>query len=257
MDVGNTRIKYCLFDNEKSIESHSLVHNQRYKDVLKSGWTKMNKPDEVWVSNVAGEAAKNEILEYCVSHWGIQAHFVEVEKQFDGINNHYEHLEQMGVDRWLAVIGARNIFPDGAVIVVDAGTAVNIELLTGDNQYMGGVILPGMNLMYQALMGNTHISEAKLDKSALDNLAMVPAIGQSTEQCVNAGVQYGLLGAVERTIRAMQAGLSEKTKLLITGSGAAWLYENLQGTLSNDTDDLVVESNLVLLGLARVATCAK
>lgn len=241
VDVGNTRIKYCQLKGSV-IESVCRVnHHNQYSDVLGAEWSQLEPPSKVWVSNVAGQQAFDAINRYCQRQWNIQASFVKVQKQFGDIKNCYEYIDQMGVDRWMIIVGAREIFPEGNVIIIDAGTAVNIELLNQNNHYLGGAILPGMNLMHQVLMGNTHMTEAELESSAL-----VGAVGKSTKQCVDAGVQHGLLGAIERVAKTMRQQLNGPVNFLITGGGASWLQDKLEL-------ELVHAPDLVLLGLEKVA----
>ena len=244
IDVGNTRIKYCQFSDHGFV-SESIVHQQQYRQAMESINIENEQPDSIWVANVAGEQAQKEIQGYCQLTWQLDAHFAAVEQQFMEIKNQYQTLQQMGVDRWLAVIGARAVVEQGDIIIIDAGTAVNIELLNRENHYLGGAILPGMNLMHKALMKNTHITESELEHSAL-----VEVVGQSTKECINSGVQYGLLGAIERVVSTMQAQLQDKARILITGGAASWLQNKLML-------DVKQEPDLVLLGLARVARCAK
>jgi len=56
-------------------------------------------------------------------------------------------VEQLGVDRWLAVIGARSLVREGALVCVDIGTAATVDYLDIDNVFQGGVIIPGPKLM--------------------------------------------------------------------------------------------------------------
>lgn len=243
VDIGNTCIKYCLQVDNELMVSHSILHQQQYQKAVQAAWSTIEQPESVWVANVAGKRAQNEIATYCQSQWQLDANFVQVQKKFEGIENHYQDIHQMGVDRWLAVLGTRTIFSKGGVIIIDAGTAVNIELLNNKNQYLGGVILPGMNLMHQALMGNTNITKTELS-TFISNEVVV--IGQSTKQCVDSGIRYGLVGAIERVVQVMQAELETDAQLLITGGGIDWLQDKLEFTARREQD-------LVLLGLARVS----
>ena len=56
----------------------------------------------------------------------------------------------MGVDRWVAMIGARSEFR-GGLCIVDAGTAVTIDAIDKNGNHLGGQIIPGLALMSNAL----------------------------------------------------------------------------------------------------------
>ena len=83
---------------------------------------------------------------------------IEVEKGFTpeqtraevercGVRNLYERPEQLGPDRWAALIAARALHSSGPALVVNAGTATTVDMLSGDGRFLGGSILPGVELM--------------------------------------------------------------------------------------------------------------
>ncbi|XLM21082.1 type III pantothenate kinase, partial [Chromobacterium piscinae] len=75
-------------------------------------------------------------------------------RRFGDVCNHYRNTAEQGADRWLAVLAAREICC-GDVIVACAGTALTVETLTADGDYLGGLILPGHGLMLHSLAQGT------------------------------------------------------------------------------------------------------
>ena len=71
-----------------------------------------------------------------------------------GVHNRYADPSQLGTDRWAALIGARSICA-GACVVVGAGTAVTVDALTATGDFVGGLIIPGLSLMADALARDT------------------------------------------------------------------------------------------------------
>ncbi|WP_352284776.1 type III pantothenate kinase, partial [Pseudoalteromonas sp. Q18-MNA-CIBAN-0097] len=67
----------------------------------------------------------------------------------------YEHVGNLGIDRWLALIAGFTLYPNTACIVVDAGTATTIDVLDSEGLHLGGWILPGLDLMTSSLTQNT------------------------------------------------------------------------------------------------------
>ena len=143
------------------------------------------------------------------------------------------------MDRWVAAIGARVVIPAGHVIIVDAGTAVTIDWLSDDNIYEGGVILPGLSLMHASL--NSKTAGIKSIYTQADKI-----IGRTTEECVNSGVSYGLIGGVERVIEEMMLKIPEPATILLTGGSASIL-------MAMSKLEMSLQENLVLLGVAKVS----
>ena len=69
--------------------------------------------------------------------------FVSVAKAL-GVTNGYRQPERLGVDRWMTLLAAREMLP-GDCVVIDAGSAITLDLLRADGQHLGGAILPGLN----------------------------------------------------------------------------------------------------------------
>jgi len=117
-------------------------------------------------------------------------------------------------------LGARSIVSRGALIVIDAGTAITIDLVSAENSFEGGVILPGFETMHDSLLGRTAGIES--DRQAVESV-----LGKNTRDCVNAGVQYGLIGAIERIVAEISAGISsDSLRLLIMGGDANVIVAN-------------------------------
>ena len=133
----------------------------------------------------------------------------------------------MGVDRWLAMLAAhaRN---KGALCVIDAGTAVTVDLVSPEGVHEGGYILPGADLMRRALNNETD----RIQVGALEAPAIAP--GNNTQACVTAGSWRAVLGAVESTM----ADYPEHRPLLTGGSASTLQGFGLTATVS---PDLVME----------------
>ena len=151
------------------------------------------------------------------------------------MENEYDQPEQLGCDRWAALIGARSMTTSGALCVVDCGTAVTIDGLTQEDRFIGGVILPGIDLMQESLLTNTSdILESRAEFKQV--------IGKTTAECVSGGSFIGTAGAIERVLREM-ASIVGEPKMYITGGDAPQLLPLISYSLQYEPD-------LVLIGLA-------
>ena len=153
-----------------------------------------------------------------------------------GVTNTYEQPEQLGADRWAALLGAHALQVELAApcLVVCAGTATTVDHLAADGCFRGGVILPGFDLMRSALAGNT----AQLPLAEGEYRAEP----RNTMDAIVSGCLNAQLGAIERMFASI-AGVPG-ARCLMTGGGVA----RLQTYLSIPVQ---VEENLILQGLVR------
>ena len=242
IDAGNTRIKWAFSANRSSrISASGIIDGNDWSAI--SSYVGM--VDCVWLSCVASERVRDSIMHEVESLFGIKAQIAKVTSNAGGLSNHYDDMSRLGVDRWLAALGARSLFSEGDLIVIDAGTAVTIDWVSAENCFEGGVILPGFVTMHDSLLERTAgiQSTSKMVSSA---------IGKNTRDCVNAGVQFGLLGAIERVVAEVSVvvaarrndaiGISEGPRLLIMGGDA----DKIQ---SGSRLDLELQSSLIFYGL--------
>lgn len=246
-DVGNTRVKWAWHDGQRWLEPDACALEVFNADAVFA----IRDIDEVWVASMDKTGVYQALVsmfDQRFSSSSTKLSTVDVSTKACGIENTYHNIDRLGVDRWLSVIGARSLIPHGDIIVVDAGTAINIECLDANNVYQGGAILPGFRLMHDSLVGRVAAIQSNVTET-------LPSIGKNTEQCLNFGVGYGVAGAVERVVDEMQNFLlaqngeqSAPVRALLTG-GNAWSLEKRM-VLSVKTERI---DNLVLFGLLEIA----
>ena len=134
---------------------------------------------------------------------------------------------------WLRFGKPRN----SGVIVIDAGTAVNYEVVTAEGAYLGGVIGPGPGLMRQALgQGTAQLPSVELERP-------ISRIGTSTDEAIRSGIMFGLRDAVF----AMEEGIKKEVggpfEVVLTGGWGSWLSHELS---------IHYEPELVLKGIAEL-----
>ena len=241
IDSGNSFIKYSLADDSAILKSDSCASTS--VTVLSELWKSYDKPERVIVANVAGDKIGRKIHSIAADLWQLEAEFVTSEVSCCGLINSYHKPEQLGVDRWLAMIAAYSL-SKSAVIVVDCGTAVTIDLVKEDGLFVGGVILPGLNTALQSLQS---ASDA-LDETGDESLT-ITATAQSTAVAVQSGVLLGLAGAIDSIVSKQSALLNKAPVLMITGGDAEQLMPYLQSPLEH-------QPGLVLRGL-QVFTTAR
>lgn len=239
IDVGNTRLKWRCDGDDGPMTAGKFVHRDRPRNEALADLPQLPVPiDHICCASVAGRDFDAALAEVLRERFGLAAVFVQATAVAGGVVSAYAEPARMGVDRWLALIGARAL-TDGACCVIDAGTAVTVDALAADGQHRGGTILPGLMLMRAALCGNTGRIPAQPMPDVPDGL------GRDTAACVAAGVQHAVVGGIVRSVGCATASLGIAPRCLLTGGDAAML-----APLLPFATELVPD--LVLDGLARL-----
>jgi type III pantothenate kinase len=158
-----------------------------------------------------------------------------------GVRNGYRQAEQLGADRWAALIAARGLVTTDAVVVM-AGTALTVDALTADGQFLGGVIAPGFRLMRQALARGT--ADLGLPGGEPVNFP------QSTGEAIVNGALVAMTGAIETMRLRLEAASSKAAQVLLSGGDGPLLLPILRANLA---ERVIPVDNLVLGGLMRLA----
>ncbi|MBO7609254.1 MAG: type III pantothenate kinase [Muribaculaceae bacterium] len=148
----------------------------------------------------------------------------------------YRTPTTLGRDRIAAAVGAWEMFPGCNLLVVDAGTCVTMDVVTGDGTYLGGNIAPGVDMRLRAM----HEFTSKLPQ--VDARGEVPLVGYDTETAIRAGAVLGAVNEIDGMAQKLRAMLRQ-LKVIVTGGAATLLSEYLGG------ESCTVEPDLVLRGL--------
>ena len=241
LDAGNTRLKWgiCV---DGSITRTGIFSQD---PLTKSGLAKLaaklpRKVDTILASNVAGPSFATKLSSVIGLHCGQDVRFARSEREAFGIQNAYRQPRRLGVDRWVAMIGAR-AESKAALCVVDAGSAITIDAVDRHGQHLGGQIIPGLHLMHRSLEGETSGISGLRVRSGDPGSGMA-LFARGTERGVQAGALNAICGAIERSVAIMRkAGL--RPKIILTGGGATPILKQLG-------DKVLHRPHLVLQGLA-------
>jgi type III pantothenate kinase len=218
-DVGNSRVKWVIWDAGHFQRRGQASHNEgSWADLAESQWRDLSRPARVVIVSVAGHEVRAALSGWIRQVWGIETEFVASSTAACGIRNSYAEPERMGADRWVAMIAARAL-TDRTCYVVDCGTAVTIDALAADGRHLGGVIIPGMRLMREALYRETRQISPETGEARL--------FGQSTRDCVWGGALYAVASAIDGIIERMSVDHGPGVCLL-TGGDAEAVLPHLQ-----------------------------
>lgn len=237
IDAGNSRIKWALAGDTAWQQQGALELAQAgsLRQQFSSLPLPVPVPDRILVSNVAGDAAAQQITAACAD-WGRPLEFIAAQLEQCGVRNAYDQPARLGSDRWAALIAAWQQV-QGACLVVHCGTATTVDALSDDGEFRGGLILPGIELMQQSLAAataglRTHHGEWR-------------EFPRNTADAMASGAIQASCGAIIRQHQLL--GLPNAPCLL--GGGAA---EQIRPHLQLP---LVMVDNLVLRGLQIIGNC--
>jgi type III pantothenate kinase len=234
IDAGNSRVKWGWHDGRSwsSLATVSLIEFAAANHDINPFAATHENPERIVISNVAGDGA-HQLLVNWTSIFEAEPFWLKGEAERCGVTSRYERPGQLGADRWAALVAARALHA-GPCLVVQAGTATTADLLSAAGEFLGGLILPGIDLMRFVL--HEHTGRLPLQEG---RFVRTP---RNTIDAIESGCRHAQAGAVERMYRVAGAG----AQCLVSGGAGNALIEQL------DIPCRYVE-NLVLEGLARIA----
>jgi type III pantothenate kinase len=235
IDAGNTRTKWGVHDG-RAWTATGAIETARAGELPQS-LRGIKAAGLAIASNVAGAAVQATIEAACK---GLAVRFVRSEASQLGVTNGYRDPSQLGTDRWVALIAAHHARP-GHKLVINAGTALTIDALTGDGRFLGGLIVPGPALMRRSLDRAT----AALRESE----GAVRDFPASTPEAIATGAVLACAGAADRLAKSMDAHGTPPGLIILSGGAARELAPALG--LPHE-----LHENLVLDGLQLIARSA-
>lgn len=129
----------------------------------------------------------------------------------------YSSRETLGFDRLAAVAGATAYYPETPLLVVDAGTALTLDICDHDGNFLGGNIAPGVTMRLKSLHDYTH------RLPLVDKNGWLPAFGDDTESAIRSGCIGGTIAQIAETF-VKASSLYSVTKIVVTGGDANLLF---------------------------------
>ncbi len=248
-DMGNSRIKWAWLDQTLGQDQICLKDtgsaSYRESSLNQLGalnWSGWPHPEQIIISSVASEEHSQQLQNWCVQHWQVKPTCVSAVASQCGVRNAYVVVDELGCDRWVAMLGAHYLFHTD-MCIIDCGTAMTVDFLDASGQHLGGYIIPGQSVMQQSLVHATDAITSGLGQHGVGD-SVEP--GRSTRECIERGVIMAAVGLIEKSIKEMQSRTGKSFSALFTGGNAEALFACFnQPTLH--------EPNLVLVGLAQIA----
>jgi type III pantothenate kinase len=225
VDIGNTRIKSGEFVDGK------LTRVDYWESII-SMRASYSGQEVIWgFSNV------RVMDDLPIIFQGTSYHLITSDTQLP-ISIDYKTPETLGIDRLMGVIGARELFQDVPLLVIDLGTCITYDVLTLEDVYIGGAISPGLVMRMKAMSQLTH----KLPDVSPDwKLNLPVGLGKSTAECLVKGSFDAILFEMEGFIKSLKKDFPHLT-VILTGGDAPSFESSVK-------EPIFADQNLVLRGI--------
>jgi type III pantothenate kinase len=238
LDAGNTRIKWGLWHGGAWHDRGAIPVSEpeALREILAAAM-----PSWVGVACVAGDEVRTR-LTALLDAIELELFWLKSATQAHGLVNCYDRPETLGVDRYAALIACSR-GGHAPCVVVSAGTAVTVDALAGNGEFLGGMILPGAALMRRSLAAGTAA------------VTEVNGTWQRFPRSTGAAVETGIRTAISATVTAMHTRLSlqlgQTVATVITGGDAEMVAGVMPETALSGP--VVINEYLVLEGLLWLA----
>jgi type III pantothenate kinase len=225
LDIGNTRIKWAYAGQDDAAQLQD-AGDFLHRDVADPGRFVEQlpyAPAGAAAVNVGGTELGGMIAERLAASFGCKLELITTSAAFGEVSNGYVSPEQLGADRWAAVVAARARCRQ-ACCIVDAGSATTIDLLAATGRHLGGLILPGLRLMQSALRADT--SDIDRFASRGKPLADEEWIGRDTASAISRGSVFATIQTIKGAVREFPETDVEPL-LIVTGGEAPLLMREL------------------------------
>ena len=248
IDIGNSQMHGVVFDGERHVmqlrkESSSRASRDELGlflvSVLREKGVDPRAIERIGISCVVPDEV-HPLRNACRMYFGVDPLFLEA-----GIRTKLKiktrNPLEVGADRIANAIAVGELFPDVNAVVVDFGTAITLDAVSKNKEYLGGSICAGLGIAMEALGSKT----AKLPFVEITQVEN--ALGRSTIECIQSGLYYGYGGLIKELVKRIrfEAFGDEVSKVIATG-GFSQLYRD-SGFFDEIVPDLVLRGvNAVL-----------
>lgn len=212
-DAGNSRLKWAVVE-----DGHWHASGRGDYTDWSALTAQLQAEAPCFIASVAGPAQVGR-LTALLETAGRTPIWLQAEASFGGVKNTYWNPGQLGVDRWMGLVAARQR-TDEAVLVVSVGTAMTVDALSAEGIFLGGVIVPGFHLMRQALLQGT----AGVDAGTGD----WQAFPGTTANAVQSGIVAALCGAIAQQHARLAEVAGMAPRCLLTGGDAEKVLSHLR-----------------------------
>jgi type III pantothenate kinase len=220
IDSGNSAVK-CRLIQQEGVTDRVFPVRHDLNLLEFTHFIQSIETDAVYLASVASEQISQLIIDLVRQHMGAVVQPVKTMVELGGLKNGYLEYTQLGVDRWLTLLAANDLI-NGDVVIVDAGSAITVDLLSKRKGHLGGAILAGFQ---------TGIERFKQIFPDLDfnhpDIAQSECPGRSTAGCIHLMKEPVTVTQVIQLISRWSHLLDEPVRVLLCGQDATYISESL------------------------------
>ena len=234
IDIGNTHTVIGVYAGDSLRAMWRIATNRKAAaDELRIVFSTLFSLEGLDLSQVRASAVASVVPQLIKDATGARSLVCNAETAEGLFDADYPNPREIGADRVADAVAARALY-GAPVVVVDFGTATNIEVIDRDGRFRGGVIAPGVQTSANALF--TH--GAQLPDIAL--VAPPAVIGTNTVEAIQSGIMLGEADRVDGLVRRIFDQLGYPAKVIATG-GLAAVVERYSSTIDEVNTELTLE----------------
>jgi type III pantothenate kinase len=239
LDCGNSHLKAQWHKAGQLQASYSCCYSRNWVQRL-GRWLQDLPAKHCYLASVL-DVTREAQLDQCLKQKfeTTVTRFVSMPQAL-GVTNAYREPERLGVDRWMALIAASKLV-SGDVVVIDAGSAITLDLLRADGKHLGGAILPGINTSLDAF--KRIFSHIDFNDPAI---AETNEPGCSTEEAIHINYAHSSIDLLPGLVNHWTSYFDNEATILLAGGDAVQVQSQLQKPAR-------IVPDLVFLGMARLA----
>ncbi len=209
IDIGNSRLKWAAWNGaEWQAEGNVAADSPALGDWIGG----LPRPDAIWIASVSAEEQVARVTDACERAWNLVPVRLRTPVSACGVRCAYADPARLGIDRWLAVVAAHRE-TGGPAIVFDCGTAITVDAVDRDGEHLGGLIIPGIQLMRRSLYASTAGIPDEGDGD-------VGLLARDTRSAVSGGSLYAAVAFMLHVTAELRSHLGDGTHVLMTGGDA-------------------------------------
>lgn len=244
IDCGNTNTLFAVHDGtEWRAQWRTATHSTRTADEYAVWLNQLLQLQELSLRDITGCVISSVVPQSLFNLRNLARRYmggeplVVGEAGVDlGVTVNLPRPQEAGADRLVNALGCRVRY-DGALIIVDSGTATTFDVVSADGAFEGGIIAPGINLSMQAL----HSAAARLPRIAIEKPQQV--LGKDTVGAMQSGVFWGYVDLIDGLVTRLKAEYGQPMTVIATG-GVASLFEGATRTIDHYDPDVTIRGLL-------------
>ena len=246
VDIGNTRAKLALLRGARLSAPRALPHRAGAAGVATLVRTAPRDVERVVAVCVLGARYERALAAAVRARFGLRTEFIRSTRAAAGVRNGYRDTWRLGADRWVGVIAAHALARGRPALVVNIGTALTVDAVTGNGRHLGGAIVPGPNTMIESLLAGTHGIKRRAQGARRAGSRARALFAADTANALDAGAAFAAAAFIDRSLAESRRVLGGRPLLLLSGGAAPALRPYIKSPVRMVPD-------LVLRGLAVLA----